>query len=95
MGKLWLIYVIVSTIDLTLTLLLLNPSTEGNAIAVIVWSNLGSNGLILYKILIVSLFIFPVCKYIEKRNLLLCKRLLMFGIITTSITCLFFIGVIL
>lgn len=95
MFKLWLAYAIVSVADLALTILLLEPNTEGNLLARKVWSAFGYTGLIFYKTLIVFGVILPVCKYIESRSPKMCKSLLIFGIAVTSITCMFFTGVIL
>ena len=89
MYALWLLYSIVSAADLTLTVMLLTPETEGNPIAQWIWSTFGFFGVFLFKVLIVS-FVLLVCKTIHKKRPKTANNLLGFGIISTSITCLFF-----
>jgi hypothetical protein len=93
MRKLWLIYAIVSVADLVLTGLLLNPNLEANPLASWIWSTFGYSGIVLYKIIILSLLVYPVCRALQKRSLFIAKSVLYFGIFSTTATCLLFGGI--
>ena len=89
MYVLWFFYAIVSAADLTLTMLVLTPETEGNPIAQWIWSTFGFTGVCLFKFVIVSGVLF-ICKIIHKKRPKTANSLLCFAIISTLITCLFF-----
>ena len=90
MNKHWLIYFLVSLCDLYLTILFLEPNTEGNPIASKVWSAFGLKGIIFYKTFMVLCVVYPICRYIEKKNDKAAKTVVSIGIVFTSITCLLF-----
>lgn len=90
MRKLWLLYFVVSLFDLYLTLLFLDPTTEGNPIASKIWSIFGLTGIVFYKIFMVFCVVYPICKYIQKKNIKAAKTIIIIGIISTFITCVLF-----
>ena len=90
MRTLWLIYAIVSVADLVLSGLYLNPSLEANPMAAWIWTTFGYLGLVIYKVLIVSVLIYPTCKFIERKRENVAKIMLCFAILITTMACLLF-----
>jgi len=90
MRTLWLIYAIVSVADLVLSGLYLDPSLEANPIAAWIWATFGYLGLVTYKGLIVSVVVYPACRFIERRREKVAKIMLCFAILITTMACLLF-----
>ena len=90
MRALWLIYAIVSLADLILTGFYLNPELEANPIASWIWTKFGYIGIILFKILILTCLVYPICTAIQRRSCLAAKIVLCFGIFSTSMACILF-----
>ena len=90
MRKLWLLYFTVSFFDLYLTILFLDPSTEGNIIASKVWSLFGLKGIIFYKLFIIFCIVYPLCGYIQKKNMKAARAIVIIGIISTFMVCVLF-----
>ena len=90
MRKLWLIYAIVSVADLVLSGLYLNPSLEANPVAAWIWATFGYLGLVTYKVLILSVLVYPACRFIETKREKVAKIMLCFAIFVTTMACLLF-----
>ena len=95
MLKLWLLYAIVSIADLFLTWFFLTPSLEANPTASWIWSRLGYEAVVIYKVICVCFVVYPCCKIIEAKNKLIASCLLCFGIFVTTVTCALFLMIIL
>ena len=90
MRALWLVYAIVSLVDLTLTCLYLSPELEANPIASWIWSKFGYLGIISFKFLVLFCLVYPICRMIENQNPFAAKIVLSFGIFCTLVACVLF-----
>ena len=81
-------------LDLILTGAFLTPDTEANPAASAIWSNFGFGGLIVYKILMVSIVCLGLYFAIQldwKLKERWAKVILVIGIIMTALACLSFV----
>ena len=94
MKRLFAIYLAVSLLDLILTGAFLTPDTEANPVASAIWSNFGFGGLIVYKILMVSIVclgLYAAIRLEWKLKERWAKAILLIGIIMTGLACLSFV----
>ena len=94
MKRLFAIYLAVNLLDLILTGTLLTPDTEANPAASAIWSNFGFGGLVVYKILMVSIVCLGLYAAIRLEWELKerwAKAILLIGIIMTALACLSFV----
>ena len=94
MKKLFAIYLAVNLLDLILTGAFLTPDTEANPAASAIWSNFGFGGLIVYKILMVSIVglgLFAAIRLEWELKERWAKAILLIGIIMTALACLSFV----
>ena len=94
MKRLFAIYLAVNLLDLILTGAFLTPDTEANPAASAIWSNFGFGGLIVYKILMVSIVglgLFAAIRLEWKLKERWARAILLIGIIMTALACLSFV----
>ena len=94
MKRLFAIYLAVNVLDLVLTGVFLTPDTEANPAASAIWSNFGFGGLIVYKILMVSIVglgLFAAIRLEWELKERWARVILLIGIIMTALACLSFV----
>ena len=94
MKRLFAIYLAVNLLDLILTGAFLTPDTEANPAASAIWSNFGFGGLVVYKILMVSIVclgLYAAIRLEWKLKERWGKVILCVGIMITALACLSFL----
>jgi hypothetical protein len=93
MQNLWGTFTIVSIADLFLTWWLLDAKYEGNPIAAWIWATFGFYGVIIYKVIAVTLILLVPLILVKNKRPHLAEIILQIAIILTTGVCFLFIPI--